>query len=142
MQLHRTSQIDYAPEPPGQDVWKSPAETLADGAGDCEDQVFYLITLLRAEGLDGRAVFGHLNATRDAPYCHVWVETEIDGQAWVLDPTKGFMEPRSRLPWFLYYRRDDLKTIATKLAEYQRRTGLRNLCPQYDRPPTASAPAP
>ena len=42
----------------GEDYWQSPDETVARGAGDCEDQAIYLHHLLGLKGLRSEVVFG------------------------------------------------------------------------------------
>ena len=78
----------------GREEWLLPAETLANGGGDCEDLAFLLMALLGEAEISQsclRLAFGHLVETnsdggqRRLP--HAWVMYQLEGGAWmILDP--------------------------------------------------------
>lgn len=83
------------------DVWQFPEETLALGAGDCEDQAFLLAALLLAAGVSGymvRVALGQLverkpDGSRGTSRDHVWVVYLDEQGRWlVLDPLLYFRE--------------------------------------------------
>jgi len=67
--------------------------TLKNGSGVCMEYSDLLITLLRAQGIPARAVFGYgYDPTKKntLPEKHQWVQAYIEGTGWVsLDPTWG-----------------------------------------------------
>lgn len=64
--------------------WKTPAETLTSGIGDCEDMDFLLLSMFPHYGItDGELVIGSLETWNGRKGLHTWVE--IDGG--VVDPT-------------------------------------------------------
>jgi len=115
----------------GEDYWQSPAETIARGAGDCEDQAFYLHHLLGLKGLQSEVVFGIENL-KHVESGHVWVEYPADGDIYVLDPTRRMMRLRSKLPKHQYYPALDQKLIQRKLEAYLRRSGQSGLNAHYE----------
>ncbi len=80
----------------GREEWLLPAETLANGGGDCEDLSFLLMALLEESGISRsclRLVFGHLVETSPAGrrrcHDHAWVMYQMEGGSWmVLDPVE------------------------------------------------------
>lgn len=77
-------------------------DTLATGAGVCQDFAHILLAMLRIRGLPGRYVSGYLVPTRTAEpganleevvggqASHAWMEVFIPGHGWFgLDPTTG-----------------------------------------------------
>ncbi|HEU5069678.1 MAG TPA: transglutaminase-like domain-containing protein [Verrucomicrobiae bacterium] len=78
----------------GREAWLLPAETLANGGGDCEDLAFLLVALLGEAGISQsclRLAFGHLVEThpngRPRRHAHAWVMYQLEGGAWmILDP--------------------------------------------------------
>ncbi|MGH9023702.1 MAG: transglutaminase family protein [Acidimicrobiia bacterium] len=82
-------------EPGATDVTTSATDSLAKGAGVCQDYAHLTLCLLRAMGIPGRYVSGYLHPTKDpqvgvagAGESHAWVEAWI-GRWWALDPTSG-----------------------------------------------------
>lgn len=67
--------------------------TLKNGSGVCMEYSDLLITLLRAQGIAARAVFGYgydPSKKNTLPEKHQWVQAYIEGTGWVsLDPTWG-----------------------------------------------------
>lgn len=88
------ARIPYREDPA--DHWQSPLETVVLCSGDCEDKALYLQHLLQGAGLDAELAFGV--ADWDASdRLHAWVETEICGEVYVLDPTQGFLARRDNI---------------------------------------------
>lgn len=64
--------------------WKTPAETLSSGVGDCEDLDFLLLSMFPHYGItDGELVIGSLRTQSDRIGLHTWIE--IDSR--IIDPT-------------------------------------------------------
>jgi hypothetical protein len=91
----------------GREQWLLPAETLANGGGDCEDLAFLLMALLGETGISQsclRLVFGHLAemtpAGRQSWHAHAWVMYQLEGGAWmILDPVERVEQDlRARSP--------------------------------------------
>lgn len=89
------------------DAWQFPEETLALGAGDCEDLAFLLASLLLASGLSGymlRVALGHLVTRNAAGYRikdrdHAWVMYQNEQGHWVvLDPLLYFKQSAKASP--------------------------------------------
>jgi hypothetical protein len=80
----------------GREEWLLPAETLANGGGDCEDLAFLLVALLEETGISRsclRMAFGHLIETspggRRRTLDHAWVMYQLEGGSWmILDPVE------------------------------------------------------
>lgn len=74
--------------------WLLPAETLANGGGDCEDLAFLLMALLGEAGVSQsclRVAFGHLVETQpngsQRQLSHAWVMYQMESGVWIiLDP--------------------------------------------------------
>lgn len=122
--------IRYVDDEDG-DYWQSPAETIARGSGDCEDQAIYLHHLLAVEGLDSQVVFGIENLKR-VESGHVWVEYPADCDVYVLDPTRRMIRLRSKLPRYQYYPALDQKLIQRKVEAYLKRSGQSGLNEHYE----------
>jgi hypothetical protein len=69
------------------DFWQFPAETIALGAGDCEDCAFLLASLLLASGVSPfcvRVVFGVLKREDGDQAAHAWPVYKDEGGRWRL----------------------------------------------------------
>jgi len=128
--MQQAARIRYVDDE-GEDYWQSPAETIARGAGDCEDQAFYLHHLLCLKGLKSEVVFGIENL-KHIESGHVWVECPSDGGVYILDPTRRMMRLRSKLPRYQYYPALDQKLIQHKLEAYIKRSGQSGLNAHYE----------
>ena len=115
----------------GGDAWQAPAETAARGAGDCEDKALYLHHLLRQQGIDSQVVFGVQNVLL-LKNGHAWVECDVDGQTYVLDPTGRLRIARRELKSWEYHAVRDSPTVRAKLAAYLKRTGQRGINRHYE----------
>lgn len=73
----RARSIRYAPDTAGQDVWQTPAETEARGAGDCEDKSIWLAHAIIQRGIGEPMIV--VGRRRSGAPLHVWVE--LDGRA-------------------------------------------------------------
>lgn len=83
-----TYTIDRAPgEMAKRDTWQTPGQTAMRMRGDCEDRAFYLWRRLTRQGIISRPVFGYMSEeSRQRGLAHVWVEAEIEGRLYLLDP--------------------------------------------------------
>jgi len=113
------------------DRWQTPAETARRGAGDCEDKAIYLHHLLRARGVDAQVVFGIQNAVTSKTG-HAWVECELDGQVYMLDPSGKLRIARSELESWEYVPINDSPQVHAKLKRYLERSGQRNINRAYE----------
>ncbi len=67
--------IDYRAEPPKTDYWQTPAETMQNKQGDCEDSVFLFFFLLPELNTDGDIVWGWVtNKDNSISFAHVWYQ--------------------------------------------------------------------
>ena len=113
------------------DAWQTPEETVARGAGDCEDKALYLHHLLREQGIDSQVVFGIQNLHR-LKNGHAWVECQADGQTYVLDPTGRLRIARRELESWEYHVVGDSPGVRAKLAAYLKRSGERGVNRHYE----------
>ena len=121
-------------EPPGQDFWQSPQETLRRGAGDCEDVAILLWWLLREAGVkDGRVVFGRLHAFMPQ-YPHAWVEIGKGVNAIIMDPAMELIIPRAMLDYFAYYEIKDNAIWHARAWWFTARTGITGFNKDYEKP--------
>ena len=128
--MQQAARITYVDDE-GEDYWQSPSETIARGAGDCEDQAIYLHYLLGLKGLQAEVVFGIENL-KHVESGHVWVEYPADGEVYILDPTRRLMRLRSKLPAHQYYPALDQKLIQRNLEAYLKRSGRGGLNAHYE----------
>ena len=68
------------------DYWQMPAETLAEGLGDCEDMTFVGVSVLRNR-LSADEVFATIGLWEG--YGHAWITVLKNGQALVFEPTRS-----------------------------------------------------
>ena len=90
----------YVADPPHCDRWCSPAITLRDRAGDCDDLAIFAASLLIAGGVDAEVVAGN---HCDHGKCggHAWVEGWDQGGFFLLEATSGRLlrhRPRAYIP--------------------------------------------
>jgi len=128
--MQQAARIRYVDDE-GEDYWQSPAETIARGAGDCEDQAIYLHHLLSLKGLHSEVIFGIENL-KHVESGHVWVEYSTGRDVYILDPTRRLMRLRSKLPHHRYYPALDQKLIQRKLEAYIDRSGRSGLNSHYE----------
>ena len=120
-------------EPPGQDFWQSPEETLKCGAGDCEDKAILLWWLLREAGVkDGRVVFGRLHAFMPE-YPHAWVELGKGMNAIIMDPAMELIIPRYMLDFLAYYEVKNNPIWRARAWWFTARTGIEGFNTDYER---------
>ncbi len=80
--------LRYRPDPPGTDLWCSPAATRYTGGGDCDDFAILAASMIAYAGVAPQVAIGY--------YCeglscqgHAWVEGH-DGHGWfLLEATSG-----------------------------------------------------
>lgn len=85
-----TGALRYAADPPGADVWRSPACTLRDGGGDCEDFAILAAAML-ADVIEGEVdvVVGLYDLEP-----HAWVEGRDRAGYFLLEATRGELYDR------------------------------------------------
>jgi len=86
-----STKVGYANRGRQFDAWLFPDETIAQGAGDCEDRAFLLASLLLTAGISGyvmRVVLGKLfNVDKNESKDHVWVMYKNEDGRWLcLEP--------------------------------------------------------
>ena len=113
------------------DHWQTPGETVRRGKGDCEDQALYLHHLLRNDRIGSTVVFG-IRDLENAETGHAWVECEMFGERYILDPTCRLVAARKDLSPTLYYPVIEQPVLAAKLREYLARTGGRGVNPIFE----------
>jgi len=113
------------------DSWQTPAETARRGAGDCEDKALYLQHLLRQSGIDAQVIFGIQN-TVTSKTGHAWVECEVDGKVYMLDPSGKLRIARRELESWEYYPVHDSPQVLAKVKRYIERTGQRGFNRIYE----------
>jgi transglutaminase-like putative cysteine protease len=128
--FERAARIDYHDEGE-EDYWQSPAETLDLGRGDCEDKALLLRNMLARRGIEARVSFG-VEDTTTSPNLHAWVECEIEGELYVLDPTGGYIARREDLPPTRHMPVLNMPSVLRKLREYRRRTGDTEINEYYE----------
>jgi len=85
------------------DYWQMPAETLAQGTGDCEDMTFVGVSVLRNR-LSDDEVFATIGLWEG--YGHAWITVFKNGQALVVEPTRDPQWPlRLEAPAYVPYLR-------------------------------------
>ena len=83
------------------DFWQMPAETLAEGIGDCEDMTFVGVSVLRNR-LSADEVFANIGLWEG--YGHAWITVLNNGQARVVEPTRAPQWPlRLEYPDYVPY---------------------------------------
>jgi len=68
------------------DYWQMPAETLAEGIGDCEDTTFVGVSVLRSR-LSSSEVFANIGTWKG--FGHAWITVLMNGQARVVETTRA-----------------------------------------------------
>lgn len=113
------------------DYWQSPRETAQLGRGDCEDKALYLQALLREQGIETELVFG-VEDRSSSQRMHAWLETDINGQRYILDPSNGFVGRRDNMAAARHMPVIGLPNVKQKLIEYKARTGATNISLQNE----------
>lgn len=68
----------------------SALKTLETERGVCQDYAFLTVALLRSTGIEARYIGGTTRSGPDSPAArHAWVETKVDDEWLVMDPTWG-----------------------------------------------------
>lgn len=89
-------------------VWKTPAETQSGEPADCKAKAVALYERMKENGVtDMRLVIG--KRTTRSKSTHAWVEWEVEGASYVLDPTINWMAyrnsdlgSRTYIPYYAY----------------------------------------
>ena len=81
-------QIRYTEEPPQNDFWQTPLETIHRHAGDCEDAVLLFNNFLPHNINNGRIVWGIIEDLKNnVTFAHVWFElVDRKGELYLVDP--------------------------------------------------------
>ena len=80
--------LRYRPDPPGTDIWCSPAATRRAGGGDCDDLAILGASMIAYAGAAPQVAIGYHCDGRSCSG-HAWVEGH-DGQGWfLLEGTSG-----------------------------------------------------
>lgn len=82
--LNRSIRYRFDTDPSG-DYWATPRETLAQGAGDCEDFVIAKMHALRGAGVSPNDLFMTIGHDARAGAAHAVLVVRAQGQFWVLD---------------------------------------------------------
>lgn len=80
----RTRELRYIKDPPGRDVWRSPAATFRRGGGDCEDLAIIGMSIFELVGIPAVLVIGQLPTGG-----HAWVEGQDEAGRFMLEATDG-----------------------------------------------------
>ena len=80
--------LRYLSDPPDIDVWRSPAQTLRDGGGDCEDLSILAASTLAALNTPVDVVVGNV-WTGQRWSRHAWVEGSDDTGPFLIESTNG-----------------------------------------------------
>ena len=107
-----------------QSYWQSPEQTEARALGDCEDKAFLLQERLAGQGCESKVVFGLLRFPHVTTY-HAWVETNIDGENYVLDVARGEIWKRADLSEDEFLNLTDSKQNTAKFRQFNKRNGNR-----------------
>jgi len=80
--------IKYTEEPPHNDFWQTPLETMHRHAGDCEDAVLFFNNILPHHINNGRIVWGVVeDLINNVEFAHVWFELkDRKGELYLVDP--------------------------------------------------------
>jgi hypothetical protein len=127
--FERAARIEYRID--DADHWQTPTETVTRGTGDCEDKSLYLLYLLRVRGFEADIVFGVEDANESANL-HAWVECSFRGEAYVLDPTNGFIARRANMTAGRHMPVLGHPRVLRKYREYRHRSGERGLNRYYE----------
>lgn len=119
--LAEVSQIQYVPDPPGEDSWQTPEQTVRRGRGDCEDVMLLFQDRMRRKGYAVDLVFGLQHA--GAKHGHVWCEMDWQGRRLIIEPRTNALYHRDKLPALFYIPVHDLPIVAEKVTAYHARTG-------------------
>ncbi len=71
--------VKYKAEPPGQDVWQKPSDTLLVGTGDCEDFAILKYALMTMASVPARLVVGEIKQmpnNRPHAWCAAYLANE------------------------------------------------------------------
>ena len=88
--------IEYISDPRGADYWAKPSETLALGAGDCEDQAILLVSLIEAIGGTTR-----LYVTEDHMFAATYIGTENHASA-IVDAIGNYYDTSLTLHYLIH----------------------------------------
>lgn len=87
-------------DPPTCDRWCSPAQTLRQGGGDCDDLSILAAAILAQMQTPAVVVTGLLSC-RNRLVGHAWVEGNDEGGWYLLEATTGKLFRRARPPTYL-----------------------------------------
>lgn len=90
--------IRYVRDPNGVEALATPEATLNSGAGDCDDKVILLASLLEAIGHPTRMVA--MKESPVGPYAHVFLETKLGSRWYALESTEPWEPGRAAWPQY------------------------------------------
>lgn len=105
----------YIPDPETCDLWRSPADTIAIGGGDCEDLSLLGASVLIGLGCRSDVVIGDLWAN-NAWKRHAWIEGEDERSPFLLEATSGLVARWTRPSGYRPCARFGTLTRATRAA--------------------------
>jgi len=89
MKLHRLTSLVYNSIAYARStVWLNAEDVIRLGYGDCKCQAGLLNQLFQLAGIEARTVVGMIGQRFGRPTIHAWVETVVEGQHLVCDPTR------------------------------------------------------
>ncbi len=76
------------------DYWQEPSQVIRTKVGNCANKAFLLASLVRQDLLPEQVnvVFGNLHQP-PAPGGHAWVEVNFNSHPYIMESTKGDMQP-------------------------------------------------
>jgi predicted transglutaminase-like cysteine proteinase len=117
------------------DLWSSPLETLASGAGDCEDYAIAKFAMLRAAGLAEKDLKLLLVRDLAVRQDHAVLTVRIDGRWLVLDNRRMALIETADLPEFMplfAINHDGVSLFAAPYAERPRHESEMDVLPAAD----------
>lgn len=89
MQAGHQGRLVYRSDPPSCDQWRSPAETMRRGGGDCEDLTIIAMSVATGLRMSADVMVGEVYDKSEGWQGHAWLEG-VDQQGWfLLEATNG-----------------------------------------------------
>jgi predicted transglutaminase-like cysteine proteinase len=117
------------------DLWSSPLETLASGAGDCEDYAIAKFAVLRAAGIPEKDLKVLLVRDLAVRQDHAVLSVRVDGRWLVLDNRRMALIETADLPEFMplfAINHDGVSLFAAPYAERPRHESEMDILPAAD----------
>lgn len=81
--------LRYFADPPFADVWRSPADTLQLGGGDCDDLGIFALSILLGLRINAYAAIGYFVDAFGNRQGHLWIEGQDERGFFLLEATSG-----------------------------------------------------